>query len=117
MQERLIEKDAVRYAQDRGWLVYKWASPGQVGIHDRIFFQKSVAFTIEFKSTGQRATPKQRNKAIELKFAGIPCRCCDSVKKSREFIDTMTELLKESDEDILFNVCILSSDIKSFDHE
>jgi len=115
MQENTIEKDGVKYAEDRGWLVYKWSSPGQAGILDRLFFQRGISFAIEYKATGKSASPKQRAEAVKLKCAGVPARCCDSVQSSRAFIDTMTALLKESEDDIALALCMLSCDISSFD--
>jgi len=115
MQEKLIEKDGVKYAEDRGWLVYKWAAPGRAGVHDRLFFQRGIVFTIEYKASGERATPKQRAEAVKLKCAGVPARCCDSVQSSRAFIDYMTDLLKSDPDDISLNLTMLSCDISSFD--
>lgn len=90
MKESLIENDGVKYAKARGWLVYKWSSPGNRGVHDRQHFKKGVSFTIEYKTTGKKATPRQRAEAEKLNSAGIPCRCCDSVTDARLFIDEMT---------------------------
>ena len=113
MNEKLIEQDGVKYARDRGWLVYKWSAPGSSGIHDRLHFKNGVSFSIEYKTTRKPATPKQQAEALKLKRAGIPCRCCDNVQDAREFIDTMTEISNEDDP--IFDVLILSRDISSFD--
>lgn len=120
MRESLIEDDGVPYAEARGWLVYKWASPGRGGILDRLHFKKDggagvgagVAFAIEYKATGEKATPRQRAEALRLKLAGVPCRCCDNVQAARAFIDLMT---KAADEDDRLAIAILSNDISSFD--
>ncbi len=112
MKESLIEADGVKYAEARGWLVYKWSSPGNRGIHDRIHFKNGVTFTIEYKSTGQKATPKQRRTAIGLKSAGIPSRCCDSVQSTRNFIDFMNCIAARKS---LFDFNKLSDNISSFD--
>ena len=113
MKENLIEADGVKYARDRGWLVYKWASPGNRGVHDRLHFKKGIAFTIEYKTTGKKATPKQRAEAIKLKHAGIPSRCCDNVQDARAFIDTMTKIA--DDDDLWFDLVMQANDISSFD--
>jgi len=113
MQENLIEDDGVKYARDRGWLVYKWSAPGRGGIHDRLHFKNGVTFSIEYKTTGKPATPKQQREAVKLKRAGIPCRCCDNVTDAREFIDLMTETAAEDDP--IFDLILLSRDISSFD--
>ena len=113
MKEKLIETDGVKYAKDRGWLVYKWAAPGRAGIHDRLHFQKGVAFSIEYKTTGEKATPKQRLEAMKLRNAGIPSRCCDNVQDARDFIDAMTTIVSlKYDRGTLD---ILLDDLSSFD--
>ncbi len=113
MKEKLIEADGVTYAWNRGWTIYKWAAPGQHGVHDRLHFKNGITFAIEYKTTGQKATPKQRAEAIKLRLAGIPCRCFDSVYAARRFIDTMTEIADEAYP--FFNLKKLSNDINSFD--
>ena len=113
MIEKLIEDDGVKYARDRGWTVYKWSSPGQKGVHDRLHFKNGVTFSIEYKTTGKRATPKQRAEAVKLKRAGIPCRCCDTVTYARSFIDAMTAVAAADDP--IFDLIINSRDITSFD--
>jgi len=113
MQEYLIERDNVKWAQDRGWLVRKQSTPGHRGAHDRIFFKKSLTFTIEFKSTGKKATAQQRAEAVELRRACIPCRCIDNVTEGRDFIDLMTEAADS--EDPTFDMIMLANDIGSFD--
>lgn len=113
MREKLIEEDGVKFAKARGWSVYKWASPGTTGIHDRIHFKGHVTFTIEYKTFGKKATPKQKKVAEDLKSKNIPCRCCDTVQKSRKFIDLMTcavDVIKSMD-----NLKRLADDITSFD--
>lgn len=94
MIESLVEKEGVKYARELGWLVKKASSPGQVGIHDQIHHKKGVTFYIEYKSTGKYASSKQLKFAEELRAAGIPCRCCDTVSKAREFIDEMSHFVE-----------------------
>lgn len=112
MIESIIENEGVKYARARGWLVYKWSSPGNTGILDRLHFKNGISFAIEYKATGKKASPKQRIEALNLKLAGIPCRCCNTVQAARDFIDLMTDAAAE--EDPLFDIAILSNDIESF---
>ncbi len=92
MREKLIEAEGVKFARARGWSTYKWASPGMRGVHDQIHFKGHVTFTLEYKTTGKKATPMQKKVAEDLKSKGIPCRCCDTVQKAREFIENMTRV-------------------------
>lgn len=112
MKENLIEADGVKYARARGWTVYKWATPGQRGVHDRLHFKKGITFSIEYKTTGKKATPKQGTEAIKLKLAGISCRCCDNVQDARDFIDIMTKAADNAPP--FFELKILANDITSF---
>ncbi len=112
MRESLIEDDGVKYAEARGWLVYKWAAPGRKGIHDRLHFKNGIAFSIEYKTTGKKATPLQLYEAVKLKLQGIPSRCCDDVTDARYFIDQMTIAAAEASH--YFDLTMLSNDISSF---
>lgn len=113
MKESLIEADGVRYAQDRGWVVYKWASPGNRGVLDRLHFKNGVTFSVEYKTTDKKATPQQQIEAMKLKRAGIPCRCCDNVTDARAFIDLMTATA--ADDDPFLEIAMIALDIRSFD--
>lgn len=53
MRESKIEKPVCEYAENKGWLVYKFTSPGQRGVPDEIFMRNGVMFFIEFKATGK----------------------------------------------------------------
>ena len=113
MREKIIEAEGVKYAEARDWLVYKLSSPSRPGVHDRIHFKDGVCFTIEYKTTGKKATPKQRDEAVLLSYAGIPSRCCDSVQKARAFIDRMGEALRSGHRELFIDA--LSEDISSFE--
>ena len=113
MKEKLIEADGVKWATDRGWLVYKWSSPGNRGVHDRLHFKNGCTFTIEYKTTGRKATPLQYETAKKLKRVGIPCRCFDNVQDTRQFIDEMTAIADEADP--FLELAFISQDITSFD--
>lgn len=112
MKEALIENDGVNCAEARGWLVYKWSSPGNRGVHDRLHFKNGFAFSIEYKTTGKKATPKQQAEAKKLRRAVIPCRCCDNVQDARSFIETMTFAANNYQ---VGQISILASNISSFD--
>lgn len=113
MRENLVETEGVKHAIKRGCQVRKWSSPGQKGILDRLHFIKSFTFAIEYKSTGKKATPKQRAEAAKLKAAGIPARCIDNVQDAREFIDLMVSAA--NGDSPLLDMAVLSNDIRSFD--
>lgn len=113
MKENIIEAEGTRYAEARGWTVYKWSSPGNRGILDRIHFKSGCAFAIEYKTTGKKATPKQRHEAEKLKAAGIPARCIDNVQDARDFVDNMSAIAQG--DNLYLSMYILAQDVRSFD--
>lgn len=90
MRESLVEKTVVEYARSRGWLAYKWSSPGTKGVHDHIFFKNGVCFTIEFKAPGKKATVLQRNCAKDLQKVGVLSALVDEIYKGKRLIDDVT---------------------------
>lgn len=116
MREKAIEYDGVEYAEKRAWAAYKWASPGVTGILDRLFVGYGIAFAIEYKAPGKKASVKQRKEAQRLKSKGIVCRCIDNVQDSRAFIDRMTLIGADPvAEHKNFFLSELAQDISSFD--
>ena len=59
IRERDIEKKACDLAKAAGWLVFKFVSPAQRGVPDRIFIRDSRVVFIEFKAPGARPTKLQ----------------------------------------------------------
>ena len=57
--ESYIEKRVCKYAKDKGWLVYKFQSPAQRGVPDRIFLKQGKILFIEFKAPGKQPTKQQ----------------------------------------------------------
>ena len=112
MRECITEHLGTKYAEKRGWLVYKLSSPGNRGVPDRLHFKAGVSFAIEYKTTDKKATPKQLWEASRLKKAGIPCRCFDEISDARDFIDMMTDCVDEGDPAMY--IAALSQDISSF---
>lgn len=117
MKESDIELDGVEYGEKRAWAVYKWATPGSTGTLDRLFLNKGIAFAIEYKAPGKKATPKQRKEAERLKSKGIVCRCIDNIEDSRAFINIMTWIVEGSFKrgEMAEAAYELSQDISSFD--
>ena len=60
MRESLLEKQCCTWAKNRGWLVYKFTSPGNAGVPDRIFIRKGIVVFVEFKSKYGKLNATQR---------------------------------------------------------
>jgi len=76
MLEKELEQKCCNLARAKGWQVYKFVSPGQRGVPDRLFIKGSPKGTlvvfVEFKRKGNRPTPLQERKIAQLRDAG--CR-------------------------------------------
>lgn len=67
MIERDIERYLVRQAKANGWGCYKWVSPGNVGVPDRILILPygKVVF-VELKTETGRLSPLQKQQIDKL---------------------------------------------------
>ena len=67
MRESKIENAVCKYAKDKGWLVYKFSSPGNNGVPDRIFIKNKILYFIEFKATSKKMRKLQARIAEKIK--------------------------------------------------
>jgi len=87
MLEKILERKVCQYAKDHGWLVYKWVSPNQRGVPDRILFKDGHTLCIEFKQLGKKPTALQKHHHKLLTSAGIEVKVIDSVDSGKQLID------------------------------
>lgn len=59
VNESYIEKKVCEYAKRNDWLSYKFSSPAQRGVPDRIFLKGGALKFVEFKAPGKRPTKLQ----------------------------------------------------------
>ena len=52
ISEAQIEKKVTEHAKRAGWLSYKWVSPSQRWVPDRLYFKNGQVKMIEFKTPG-----------------------------------------------------------------
>lgn len=90
MRESKIEKEVSRYAKDKGWLTYKFKSPGQRGVPDKIFMRNGIMFLIEFKATGKSLRKLQEYVASKIiKQGGFPVyKAPKSIEDGKIIIDS-----------------------------
>lgn len=60
MLEKEIEKKIATYAKLQGWNTYKFSSPSNNGVADRIFIRKGVTLFLEVKRPGNKPTALQK---------------------------------------------------------
>jgi|TARA_R110000803_G_scaffold116981_1_gene185536 Holliday junction resolvase len=89
MLEKTIEKQVCDYAKQKGWLVYKFVSPGQRGVPDRIFLREGSCFFIEFKATGKKPSKLQWRKINELRDIGFDVYVIDKVHEGKIIVDAI----------------------------
>lgn len=80
IRERDIEAKAVKLAKDNGWLTYKFVSPSQRGVPDRIFIKDGIVVFIEFKAPGKKPTALQAATIKKMQAQGCEVHVCDSVE-------------------------------------
>ena len=80
MLEKTIERKVCEKAKLAGWLTYKWVSPAQAGVPDRIFIRQGEVVFIEFKAPGRTTTPLQDHTIKKLRGEGMNVHICDSVE-------------------------------------
>lgn len=82
IRERDIEAKVVKWAKGNGWLTYKFVSPSQRGVPDRIFIKDGHVVFIEFKAPGKKPTPLQAHTIKKLREAECEVHVCDDVESA-----------------------------------
>lgn len=86
MRENEIEQYLVKRVKEMGGKAYKWVSPGNDGVPDRIVFFSRVTVLVELKAPGKKPTPLQIAKHKELAKLGQKVLVVDSKEKVDQFI-------------------------------
>jgi len=91
MRESEIETKVCNHAKYLGWLCYKWVSPGNRSVPDRIFFRNGKTIIIEFKAKGKKPTKLQQKTINKLQDQGIPTYVIDDVGEGIVLFNNMEE--------------------------
>jgi len=84
MLESTIEKHVTKYAKNLGWLSYKFSSPSNAGVPDRIYFREGRTLLIEFKQKGKQPRALQQFHINKLKEELIPVYVVDIINSGKE---------------------------------
>lgn len=87
MRESQIEKKVTEYAKSQGWLSFKWSSPSQRGVPDRMFFKDFKIKMIEFKTKGKKPTRLQEKVHSNLYEQGFFVDVVDSIEAGKKVFD------------------------------
>jgi len=91
MRESEIETKVCNHAKYLGWLCYKWVSPGNRSVPDRIFFRNGKTIIIEFKAEGKKPTKLQQKTINKLQDQCIPTYVIDDVGEGIVLFNNMEE--------------------------
>ena len=86
MRESVVEKKVTDYAKSQGWLSFKWVSPSQRGVPDRMYFRKGSLVIIEFKAPGKKATPYQKAIHKRLLAVGWTVHVIDNIEEGKALL-------------------------------
>ena len=90
MLEKEVEKKVCDYAKSQGWLTYKFVSPSNRGVPDRIFMRQHKMLFIEFKANGKKPTGLQMSVALDIAETGFQVYVVDDVERGKGIIDAYT---------------------------
>jgi Holliday junction resolvase len=91
MRESEIETKVCNHAKYLGWLCYKWVSPGNRSVPDRIFFRNGKTIIIEFKAKGKKPTKLQQKTINKLQNQDIPTYVIDDVSEGIVLFNNIKE--------------------------
>lgn len=87
--EKVLERMLCRRIKELGGHAYKFVSPNQRGVPDRVcILPHGYTVFVELKSTGKKPTKLQQMCINELRELGQYCRVIDSTESLNETIDT-----------------------------
>jgi len=84
MRESKVEEVVTSFARSKGWLSFKWTSPSQRGVPDRIYFKDGVCQMIEFKAPNKKPTTYQQAIHRQLKMHGFHVYVVDNIDQGQK---------------------------------
>lgn len=89
MTEAAIEAKLVRYAKSKGVLTFKFSSPSNRGVPDRVFMCNGKVLFLELKREGEVPTALQFHTMKKITDMGVTCDWCDNVRQGKASIDAL----------------------------
>ena len=86
MLESQLEKKCTELAKSSGWLAFKFTSPSNRGVPDRIYLKNGVCKFVEFKRKGCVPTPLQNKRIAQLREQGFLVFVVDSLEVFEDVI-------------------------------
>lgn len=88
--EKKIERDSVRTAEEDGWMVKKFTTPGRRGAFDRLFIKGGRVLFIEFKDPDGDISPLQMEEYDNLIEHGADAYFCNSNEQCKQILEIYT---------------------------
>lgn len=85
--EKKIERDSVRTAEEHGWYVKKIVTPGRRGSFDRLFIKEGKYVWLEFKDPGGEPSELQWKEWEKLRIHGAIAFFCDSYTDAKRILN------------------------------
>ena len=88
MLERLIERKLVAWAKKKGVLTYKFSSPANRGVPDRIFMRDGLILFLELKAEGKKPTKLQLRHLRKIQSQGVDADWAAGYQSAVEYLET-----------------------------
>lgn len=93
--ESEIEGDTSKYAVKLGWLSFKFVSPSQRSVPDRLYvFAGNVVIFIEYKRKDEEPTVAQEKKIAAIRAKGVSVFVIDNIADGKELFDDLTAIYR-----------------------
>jgi len=89
--EKAIEAAVCKYAKSRGVLCYKFVSPAQRHVPDRMFIFGGRVWFIEFKRLGEKLTLAQALEHEKMRAHGAIVHVVDDIEEGKTIIRLYVE--------------------------
>ncbi len=86
MKESRIERELTRRIEAIGGSCFKWVSPGNRGVPDRIVIYQSEVILVELKRPGEKLRPLQEYQRRKFSELGVVVEVIDSMEGVDEFV-------------------------------
>jgi len=87
MRENVIEKRLREAIEEIGGKAFKFSSPGNIGVPDRIVLLAGRVIFVELKKPGQELRAIQKYRRRQFEKLGFQVAVIDSIEKVDEFIE------------------------------
>lgn len=89
MRERDIEQRLVREVRKMGGEAFKWVSPGNDGVPDRIVMLPGLIIFVELKADRGRLSPVQKVQIRRIQKLGQDVEVVQGMDELEEFLERM----------------------------